>query len=175
MDTSHIRYGTTPANISRKIAQLADDERRISDLTFQASVIVALSVACCVAAVVTINSASRFSAAFFLAGGHGVFYGFYLLEKVSKLKMCRYSAGYRISSFQLDRGPLGRPTKSPYRPHIYAPNDELIGVLFNQRDVKEIIEQHIRGKTLSDWLASLMVPEFATIKAEHDKAAQTGT
>ena len=107
--------------------------------------------------------------AFFLAGGHGVFYGFYLLEKVSKLKMCRYSAGYRISSFQLDRGPLGRPTKSPYRPHIYAPNDELIGVLFNQRDVKEMIEQHIRGKTLSDWLASMMVPEFATIKAEHDK------
>lgn len=169
MDNDKIDHCTNLVDVPRKLAQLADDERRISDLTFQAGVIMALSVLCCVAAAVTITS-SRFAALFILAGGHGIFYGLHLFGKVSKLKMFRYSADYLISSFQLDRGPLGRPTKSPYRPHIFTSNNKLIGILFDHRDVEEFIEHHIRNKPLTDWwLANKMVPEFATIKAKHDK------
>lgn len=165
-------YYLPPPELARKIAQLRDDEGRVFDLITQACVIVALSTVCLLAAVIAIKSAfSGFTATFILVGFHGIFYGLYKLEKALKLKKGRYSAGYRIEALQLDRGAFNRRAKSAYRAHVYAPDDELIGVLIEQRDVESIIEHHIKGKELPDFIIEhRMVPEFAMIKAADDKA-----
>lgn len=99
----------------------------------------------------------------------GAAFGAEQLHHASLLSKKRISVGYRIAAFQLDRGIEGSLTKSPYRPYVYAPNGELIAVLYNQNDVKTLIALHLTGKLTADWVEQHSVQESASIKAKDNQ------
>lgn len=99
----------------------------------------------------------------------GAAFGAEQLHHASLLSKKRTSVGYRIVAFQLDRGIEGRPTKSPYRPYVYAPSGELIAVLYNQDDVKTLIALHLTGKLTADWVEQHSVQESASITAKDNQ------
>ncbi|TWC22282.1 MULTISPECIES: hypothetical protein [unclassified Pseudomonas] len=103
---------------------------------------------------------------------YAIVYGCQQLAHANDLARKRISVGYRIGAFQLDRGFNGRPTRSPYRPYVYAPGGELLAVLYNQRDVKPLIALHLTGKLSTEWLQHHSVPESAAITAEDNKRHQ---
>ncbi|MNF93051.1 hypothetical protein D3C84_757120 [compost metagenome] len=98
-----------------------------------------------------------------------IVYGAQQLAHAEDLARKRVSVGYRIGGFQLDRGFDGKPTRSPYRPYVYAPEGELLAVLYNQRDVKPLIALHLTGKLSTEWLQHHSVPESAAITAEDNR------
>ena len=103
---------------------------------------------------------------------YAIVYGCLQLARANDLARKRMSVGYRIGAFQLDRGLNGRPTRSPYRPYIYAPSGELLAVLYNQCDVKSLIALHLTGKLSPKWLQRHCAPESAAITAEDNKRHQ---
>lgn len=103
---------------------------------------------------------------------YAIVYGCQQSAHANDLARKRMSVGYRIAAFQLDRGFDGKPSRSPYRPYVYAPGGELLAVLYNQRDVKPLIALHLTGKLSAEWLQHHSVPESAAITAEDNKRHQ---
>lgn len=103
---------------------------------------------------------------------YAIVYGCLQLARANDLARKRMSVGYRIAAFQLDRSFDGKPSRSPYRPYVYAPSGELLAVLYNQCDAKPLIALHLTGKLSPEWLQRHSVPESAAITSEDNKRYQ---
>ena len=98
-----------------------------------------------------------------------IVYGAQQLAHAHNLARKRISVGYRIAAFQIDRGVDGSPSRSSYRPYVYAPGGELLAVLYNQSEVKPLIALHLTGKLSAEWLQHHCVSESVAITAEDNQ------